>query len=406
LGESLLADRLVYFAHSHIGYGRFEPGVAPTNPVDAAKWAPLAWETAPANGMRAGTRQEIDLPMKAGPVKIVPFVLADATYWQQDLDGNDVFRVYGQAGARTSLPFWRVDPTIQSTLFNVNGLAHKVSFDAEFAYADASENFDRLPLYDPLDDDAQEAFRRRFAFDTFGIVPGVTFIPIQFDERDFARRYGMQSYVASPTAEIADDLMTVRLGANNRWQTKRGLPGRENVIDWITFDTGVTIFPFADRDNYGEVAGLLNYDFRWFLGDRFCIVSDGFADFFSQGLKTISVGGEISRPGNGDVYLGVRSIEGPISSNVLSARMTYRMSDKWGIQALSVYDFGDTGNIGQRVAAIYIGESFLIRLGVNYDVSRDNVGFLFGVEPRFLVRPQLFRPGGVPLPPPSAEFLE
>jgi hypothetical protein len=151
---------------------------------------------------------------------------------------------------------------------------------------------------------------------------------------------------------------------------------------------------------------LLNYDFRWFVGDRFCIVSDGFADFFSQGLKTVSLGGEIHRPGNGDVYLGVRSIEGPISSNVLSARMTYRMSDKWGIQALSSYDFGSTGNIGQRVAAVYIGESFLFRFGVNYDVSRDNVGFLFGLEPRFLVRPQLFRPGGLALPPPSAEFLE
>jgi hypothetical protein len=82
------------------------------------------------------------------------------------------------------------------------------------------------------------------------------------------------------------------------------------------------------------------------------------------------------------------------------------MSDKWGIQGLSSYDIGATGNIGQRVAAVYIGESFLFQFGVNYDVSRDNVGFLFGVEPRFMARPQLFRPGGSALPPASAEFLE
>jgi hypothetical protein len=277
--------------------------------------------------------------------------------------------------------------------------------EGEFGYADASANVDRLPLYDPLDDDAQEFFRRRFAFDTFGILPGMD-VPIEFDERDFARRYGLQGDVSSPTAEIADDLMFVRLGAHNRWQTKRGFPGRENVIDWITFDTGVTLFPRPDRDNFGEVAGLLNYDFRWFIGDRFSIVSDGFADFFSQGLKTVSVGGELHRPGLGDVYMGVRTIEGPISSNILLARLNYRMSDKWGVQALSTYDFGSTGNIGQRVAAIYIGESFLFRFGVNFDVSRDNLGFLFGLEPRFLVRPQLFRPGGLALSPPSADYLE
>jgi hypothetical protein len=405
LGQSLLADRLVYFAHSHVGYARFDVADPPTNPIDLLKFDPLAWETAEARGVRGGTRHELDLPFNLGPFKLVPYVLGDATYWQQDLDGNDLLRTYGQTGLRTSLPFWRVDPSIHSLLFNVNGLAHKVTFDAELAYADANQDFDRLPLYDPLDDDAQEFFRRRFAFDTFGIVPGMD-VPIRFDERDFARRYGLQGDVSSPSAEIADDLLFVRLGARNRWQTKRGLPGRERIVDWISLDSGVTIFPKADRDNLGEEVGLLNYDFRWFLGDRLSLVSDGFADFFSQGLKTVSAGAEISRPGVGDVYVGVRSIEGPISANVLLARMSYRMSDKWGIQGLSSYDIGATGNIGQRVAAVYIGESFLFQFGVNYDVSRDNVGFLFGVEPRFMARPQLFRPGGSALPPASAEFLE
>ena len=183
LGQSLLADRLVYFAHSQIGYGRFRPAEAPTNAEDLASWVPLAWESAPASGIRAGTRQELDLPLNLGPLKFVPFILGDATYWQQDLNGNDEFRVYGQTGARVSLPFWRVDPTIQSTLFNVNGLAHKVTLNAEFAYADASENFDQLPLYDPLDDDAQEFFRRRYAAYSFGIVPPAN-IPIEFLKSD------------------------------------------------------------------------------------------------------------------------------------------------------------------------------------------------------------------------------
>ncbi len=92
----------------------------------------------------------------------------------------------GQAGVRASLPMWSVDPTFSSDLFNVHGIAHKVVFDAEFSYAQANQNLEDLPLYDPLDDDSVEAFRRRFLTTTFGIPsmspcrrlpPGTPWVP-------------------------------------------------------------------------------------------------------------------------------------------------------------------------------------------------------------------------------------
>ena len=42
-------------------------------------------------------------------------------------------------------------------------------FDAEFSYAQSNQNLENLPLYDPLDDNSVEAFRRRFLTTTFGI---------------------------------------------------------------------------------------------------------------------------------------------------------------------------------------------------------------------------------------------
>ena len=81
--------------------------------------------------------------------------------WGEDLDGDTLERAYGQAGVRASLPMWAVYPDVRDPLFNLNGLAHKVVFDAEFSYADADENFDELPLYDPLDDISIIEFRRR-----------------------------------------------------------------------------------------------------------------------------------------------------------------------------------------------------------------------------------------------------
>ena len=184
------------------------------------------------------------------------------------------------------------------------------------------------------------------------------------------------------------------------------MPGQERIIDWITLDSQISLFPDADRDNFGAGAGMFDYDFRWHIGDRFALLSDGYFDFFSQGVRTASLGVQLSRPEVGNVYLGVRSIEGPISSNVITASMIYRMSDKWGVKASSQYDFGNTGTIGQTLNMIYIGESFLWQFGVNADLRRYNVGFRFGFEPRFLGKSRIFRPGGQSIPPASSRWLE
>ena len=405
VGQPLLFGRALWSSHSSAGYARFRTADAPTNAVDLAKFDPLAWEGVDREGLVAGTRHELEFPFQVAAARIVPYVLGDISYWQEDLAGGDLVRGYGQAGLRGSLPMYHIDPTVQNTLFNLNGLAHKVTFDAEFLYADASKSLDELPLYNPLDDDAQEFFRRRFAFDTFGIVPGLN-TPLAFDERYFAHRFGMQSYVTSPATEIADDLMMVRTGMRNRWQTKRGIPGEARVIDWITFDIQASWFPKADRDNFGADAGLVDYEFAWHVGNRLSIVSDGYFDFFSQGLRTVSLGAHMSRPGIGNLYLGFRSMEGPISSNVLNAAVSYRMSDKWILQGGSSIDLGTTGNIGQSLSVTRVGESFLVRVGMNIDASRGNTGFSFGFEPRFLPKGRLGHVGGMPIPPAGANYLE
>ena len=404
LGQPLFNNHAIWHSHSQAGYVRMRQANDPKNPSELATFRPLAWES-DVDGIKVGTRHELDFPKQIGPVKVIPYLLGDVSYWQQALDGNDLTRAYGQAGIRASLPMWRVDPSIQSVLWNVNGLAHKVTFDMDAFYADSSKDLDELPLYDPLDDDSQEAFRRRFAFNTFGVPPG-SFIPLPYDERYFAFRSGMQSNVTAASSEIADDLASIKFGIRQRWQTKRGMPGRERIIDWITFDMQTILFPNAERDNNGADFGMFDYDFRWHVGDRFSFVSDGYFDFFSQGLRTASFGTNVSRPEVGNVYVGYRMIEGPISSNILSAALTYRMSDKWGVKAGGQVDFGETGTIGESLNFVYIGESFLWQFGFTYDVSRDNLGFRFGFEPRFASKPKLFRPGGVAIGPAGSRWLE
>ena len=266
------------------------------------------------------------------------------------------------------------------------------------------EEGDLAKARDPLDDDAIEFFRRRFLFDTFGGTFG-TNVPLKYDERVFALRSGMQRAVTAPSTEIVDDLTMLRLGVRHRVQTKRGMPGQERIIDWFTFDVEGTYFPRADRDNCGQEIGPAVYDMRWHIGDRVTLLSDGYFDFFEQGLRTVSLGGALSRPGRSQYFLGIRSIEGPISSKIIASSASYRLSQKWIINYGSSFDLGKTGNIGQSGNVVRVGESFLVSMGFNYDHSRDNFGVRFGIEPRFFSA-RLGRIGGRPIPAVGAAGLE
>lgn len=387
LGQDL-GEYLSWSEHTSVGYGHQRVATTPTDPKDAATFTLLPWET-DSEGLRAITRQELNAPLDFGPWKIVPFLSGEAAYWGEDVSNNPLTRLTGQGGVRTALPMWRAYPTYRSSLFDINGIAHKVTFENELFYADSTQDISRLPLYDPLDDNSQEHFRRRMIFNTFGGVR-----PDRFDERSYALRQGMQRYVTANSSEIVDDMAQVRSGINQRWQTKRGAPGRERIVDLVSLDVDWIYFPKAERDNFGEDVGALNYDFRYHVGDRLTLLSDGYFDVFSQGLKAVSAGAMVSRPGRGDVYIGMLSLEGPISSNVLNGYMNYRLNEKWIASGGAAWDFSEVGSVGQTLSLTRIGESALVQVGMNVDSGRDNVSFTFNVEPRFLPSGKIGSAGG------------
>jgi hypothetical protein len=399
LGFSL-GSWFTWYSHTNVGYADQKVASVPTAPQDAAKWDYQYWEV-PASGLQAVTRQELSMPWDLGYSKWAPFISGEAAYWGQDINGNDLSRLTGQAGLRSSTPIWRAFPDVQSNLFNLNGLVHKIEWTSETWYADTNRELDELPLYDPIDDNAQEHFRRRLVINTFGGT-----LPQQFESNAYAARQGLQRYVSAVSSQIVSDQMQSRMGLHQRLQTKRGVPGRERIADLVEFDVDGIYFYEDERDDFGEGIGAINYDFRYHIGDRLSIVSDGYYDLFEQGLQATSLGAILSRPGRGEFYVGVASLEGPVSSSILASSLNYRMNDKWAVIGGTSMDFGDTGNIGQMLGVTRIGESFLFRLGFNYDRGRDNVSLQFSLEPRFFQSRGLGVIGGQVIPPAGLYGLE
>ena len=382
LGESLMGDTLTWYSASTAGYYSLRPGTYPESPENQRFFDYLAWERSNAGG-RFTTRHELDYPFQAGAVRLVPYVMGEAGWWGADETGS-LDRFYGQVGVRAAMPLWKAFPCVKNELFDVNGLVHKATLEMEWYYGSSSQSMYDLPMYNLLDDQSIIQYRHMFSETVFGGP-----IPLRFDERAYALRSGLGNHVTSPGVEILDDLHVVRLNVNQRWQTKRGPIGNQHIVDWITLDAGVSLFPNADRDNFGSAAGLLNYDFNWRLGDRFAVTSSGLWDFFDEGIHAWSIGGKVNKPGKGELAAGLYFLSGPVNNTVLYINGKYWMSPKWHFSFGSEFDIEGQGNIGQNFAITRVGESLIVRTGFYVDATRDDYGFSITLEPRFLPKGSL-----------------
>lgn len=393
LAEPLLGNLLTWSQHSYVGYANQVIANPPTDPAD--KYSVLPFE-ANTSGLVASTRHELDAPFNLGPGHVVPYVLGEAAHWgdtatpdsplnPHSTDLGSLTRLYGSAGVRGSFELWKIFPEVSSDIFNLNGLAHKMVFDADYSYSQATQSLSRtVPQYNEFDDNAQEQFRRRFFFNTWNKD-----VPDQFQPRFFAVRSGVAQNVMAPYNELVDDMHVLRLGWRNRLQTKVGPPNAQRIKNWMTLDLETSFFPDKDRDNFGESLGLNTARYNWYLGDRTTITAGALFDTFDRAETLWNVGLISQRSARGSIYLAVRNIEGGadvgpnLQTRIFTASFSYQMSPKWVSTLGTAYDLGENENRGQSLTLTRIGADFLVHIGANVDPTRNNVGFGISVEPRF-----------------------
>lgn len=384
LSEPLFNSLLTYSSHSSVGYGMIQPGVPSPFPAQDI-WSPLPY-LAPVDGLVAMTRQQLDAPFNIGPVNFVPFVMGEAAYWGEDLTGNDLDRLVGQAGARAHMMMWKMYPYVQSDIFNLRGLMHKVDFDAEYTYTDSTQDFNNIPQYNEFEENSQERFRRRLLTNTFGgalpMIPGYGVSP--YDPRFYLIRSGAGSSVTSPYHELIEDQQALRFSVRQRLQTKMGPPERTRIEDWMILEAGAAYFPRSDRDNFGEDFGLIYGNYEWQIGARTKVLASALYDTFDQGQETWSVGLLSQRSLRGSAYLGFRQVAGgPLESQILTASYSYVMSPKWISTFGTAYDIAENQNRGQSLTVTRVGEYALLHFGTSFDASKGNASFTISLEPKF-----------------------
>jgi len=372
IGQSIF-DRLTYSAHGSAGYALLRTAsggdvAPPIDPTDVN-----------VNTGRFDLWQELSYPFPLGPFKVVPYGVLDLTYYTADVNGQPIGRVYGAGGVRASIPFTRLYPGVQSDLFNLNGINHKIVLLGNYYNAQSSIPFSRLPQLDRLNDDAtDQALRDINPLQPF-LNPGngafLATSPL-FDPQVYAIRRLVDFW----PVDTRDDIDVFQFDARQRLQTKRGYPGQQHIVDWMTLDLSGSFFPHANRDNFGEHFAFLQYNYLWNIGDRTALESTGWVDPIANGPRVFTVGAYLNRPDRTNFYLGYRQID-PVNSRALTGAVTYVFSPKYATTLSSTYDFGTGQSLSNSLILTRMGSDLQVSLGFTYNAMQNNFGVIFEILP-------------------------
>ncbi|MGC9453590.1 MAG: hypothetical protein ACP5HU_01885 [Phycisphaerae bacterium] len=290
IGQPLLKDRLTFFHESRLGRLRYRP-----DEDLGADSSDLL--------VRADTRNELDLPLKAGPVNIVPYIVGRATWWEDSPSGNDECRLYGQVGARANTHLYRVFDSVGSRLWNLNRLRHVVTPEAGVFFSDTN-GVSPQDLW-PMD-------------------PGI--------EQRIDRTHG------------------VLVGVRQRLQTKRGPEGEQQTVDWMRLNVMAGFFDnapggipangryFASRPEYSVARNHVNADYTWHISDSTTFLADSNYDLDDGEFGRVSAALAVVRDPRLRYYAGIRHVD-DLDSTIGSVGARYRISRKYTISAFQQYDF-------------------------------------------------------------------
>ncbi len=337
IGESL-GDFATLYSENRAGWVRYRP--ADRNLHDFLRSGPR--DDASGVTGRVDSRQEVDLPLTLGPVKLVPFGSIRGSAWDDSPETGGVGRVFGAGGVRSSMYLWRVYDR-ESELWDIHGVRHIIKPDVT-AWVSGT-NRDSNELY-------------------------------PFDEN----------------VEDIDEIDGVSFGVRQRWQTKRGGSGRERITDVFMLDLEVGFF--NDAQNFEYTNGFTSYSrpensisrnylnaaFAWRINDTTSLISESNVDLNDGELDVFNLSYVVERTPRLSYLVGHRYIN-ETDSNLLAFGANYRISEKYTFAVREEFDLerGET----EEFSLTFIRKFPRWYVGMTFDVDEveEDVGVSMSIWP-------------------------
>lgn len=287
---------------------------------------------------RFDTRQELALPLASGPVDITPYVVGRVTAYDEDFSdfngGNDdKARFWGETGVRLSTQLSKTDGDVNSALLDLNGMRHIIEPNFTFFLSGSTLDSDDLPVYDRDVEDLAEGAGAKFGF-------------------------------------------------TNTWQTRRGGPGRQRTVDWLTLRTDL-ILRSDDADVETPIARFYDYrpeysaggdhfytELLWMVTDTLGVAGELTHSLESDRVAQWRLGATLDHTPRLSSFLNYEEID-VLDSQLLTYGFGYRLTTKYRVGFIQTLDFSE--NDSQQIDLVVDRQlpRWTLRVKVGFDAIDD-----------------------------------
>ena len=350
-GDSLFDDLLTYSGETRLSRMRlsfqegtpsqlgvrpatFGLGIGPNDSISAAFIA-AGYPAAYVN--RFDARHEFAMPVRAGPVKITPYVVGRFTAWSSAVESFSAdaknTRVFAAVGVRLHGQVQHVDNTVESRLFDLHRLRTIIEprLTAWHGYTDVPDG--ALPVYDQ----------------------------------------GVESIGGGSVIEI---------GLKTTWQTQRGGPGRWRSVDVLKIDTSLVVNSgdanresptpqfFAYRPEYSQFGDHVQAAATWTISDSLSVVGQATYDLDNSVVARGSIGTRLQHTPLLSTHVEYRFIDAD-ETKLLGVGWTYDITSKYNVVLSPQWDFAANDFRSITVAVVRKFPDFNFMLRVTQDQISD-----------------------------------
>lgn len=355
IGDSFADDRLTFFSRNTVGAYSFnttratlaEQGFSPNRLPGIPSLGFTGVEQDP--NYRGDFRQEVGYPINAGPFKVVPYVVGRLTSYTDSPAGGSVNRLFGAVGARASTALWKTYNDVESRLFDVHRMRHVIEPEVNI------------------------------------------FAAAQTDARN-------DVFIYEEDVDATHDLTAMQLALRQRWQTKRGGPGRWRSVDFFTLNVEANLFDNQPAEDEREPRGFrgvyfpslpetsvprnsINADATWRISDNTVVLADVNQNIDEGKLATAGIGVLARRDERLTYFLGNRYID-ELNSNISSVAVIYQLSPKYTLVASQAFDFGISENVNSGFGVVRQFDAFVVEVSASHDSITGQRNFNFNIYPK------------------------
>jgi hypothetical protein len=374
VGDSVGDDRLTFFSDNTVSALHFaasgaslaQQGFTPTGLVSPGIPS-YAYTGDPGDTTYRGDfRQEIDWPISAGPFKLVPYAFGRYTAYSQGVNptlplptvraipttpivsSSDRNRVMSGACIKLTTSFWKVDDTAESDLFDIHRIRHVIEPEVDLFTSAQTIDQNRLFIYDE-------------------------------------------------SVDAINDVQAAQISLRQRWQTKRGGPGKWRSVDFFTLNVHADLFAnqpdqrvldpidfrglyFSSLPETSIPRNSVNADALWRISDTTAVLADCSENLDRERLATASIGFAVQRDTRLSYFIGTRYIA-DLHSNITTFEASYQLSRSYDLSVAESFDFGQSQNVLYSIVLTRKFDRFQAGIRVFYDQTLNQNGVSFEFAP-------------------------